>query len=90
MSNVSPIQGPQIVPVAPRGAGGPAAASTPSVGRERDHADFSVIARFRSQLASLPEVRQNVIDRVRAEIEAGDYESADKIEAAIDALVEDL
>lgn len=90
MSHVSPIRGPQAVNLTDRGASTPAPPSTASPTRGDDQADFSVIARLRAQLSALPEVRQNMIDRVRAEIDAGTYESADKIEAAIDALAEDL
>lgn len=90
MNQVSPIRGPQAVPQADRAATHPPAASVAAPAREHDQADISVIARLRAQLSSLPDVRQHVIDRVRAEIDAGSYESADKIEAAIDALVEDL
>lgn len=35
-------------------------------------------------------VHQELVDRVRAEIEAGTYETDDKIDAAIDELLEDL
>jgi len=90
MNHVSHIRGPQALPPTERGGSNPPTPAPPARLREHDQADISVIARLRAQMASLPDVRQNVIDRVRAEIDAGSYESADKIEAAIDALMEDL
>lgn len=35
-------------------------------------------------------VRQDLIDKVRAEIEAGSYETPDKIDAAVENLLEEL
>ena len=48
------------------------------------------VARYLNLLASMPDVRQELVDRVRAEIETGNYETPEKIEAAIDELAEDL
>lgn len=40
--------------------------------------------------ASDPQVRQELVDRVRKEIEAGTYDSPEKWEAALDHLLERL
>ena len=44
-------------------------------------------ARLLSQIAQLPQIRQEVVDRVRAEIADGAYDSPQRLDAAIDALV---
>ena len=55
-----------------------------------DRVEVSDTARYLAKLRDLPAVRQDLVDRVRGEIEAGVYESPEKIEQAIDELVEDL
>jgi Anti-sigma-28 factor, FlgM. len=57
--------------------------------REGDTVEFSNTARYLTKLKST-DVRQDAVDRVRAEIEAGTYETPEKIERVIDALLEDL
>ena len=61
-------------------------AATP---RAADRAEFSKAAQLLSKLAELPDVRQDLIDRVRAEIAAGTYETPEKLEIAIDKLIEE-
>jgi anti-sigma28 factor (negative regulator of flagellin synthesis) len=83
--------------------GSPAAVGLPETGRinrvnhetetsrvEPDRADFSETAKLLSRLSSLPSVRHNLVERIRAEIASGTYETPDKIEGAIDGLNEDL
>ncbi len=55
-----------------------------------DRVEVSDMARYLSKLRETPGVRQELVDRVRAEIENGAYESPEKIEKVIDELVEDL
>ena len=55
-----------------------------------DRVEVSDMARYLAKLRDVPGVRQELVDRVRSEIESGTYESPDKIEQAIDELVEDL
>ncbi|MCE9589456.1 MAG: flagellar biosynthesis anti-sigma factor FlgM [Planctomycetes bacterium] len=64
--------------------------STTTTTRPSDRVEFSQAAQLLSKLAELPDVRQDVVDRVRGEIAKGNYETDDKIEAAIDKLGEDL
>lgn len=58
--------------------------------RGSDQAEFSVAARLLSRLDELPDVRGDLVARVKAEIEAGTYETDDKLELAINELAEDL
>ena len=58
--------------------------------RGGDEVELSQAARLLSKLNELPEIRQDLVDRVRSEIARGTYESAGKLEAAIEGLMEDL
>lgn len=52
--------------------------------RGEDQVEVSDMAFFLSKLRELPEVRQELIDRVRAEIDSGGYETSEKIDWAIE------
>jgi negative regulator of flagellin synthesis FlgM len=58
--------------------------------RAHDQADFSVASKLLSRLSELPDVRHELIARVRAEIEAGTYETPQKLDAAVREMAEDL
>jgi len=85
-----------IPPVSPAARARETAATQPShpestaAARGSDRAEFSEVSRFLSQLAALPDVRQDLVDRVRSEIADGTYESDDKVKAALDGLLDDL
>lgn len=55
-----------------------------------DRAQFSEHARMLARLAELPKVREHVVDRVRAQIAEGTYESPEKLDAAVHALIQEL
>lgn len=75
----------------PRQINKPAARSQapPRVGAI-DRAEFSLPARMLSKLNQIPEIRQDLVDRVRSEIDAGNYDTPDKIDAILGDLLEDL
>lgn len=56
----------------------------------RDRVDLSQLARLRSRLKELPPVRTELVEQIRSEIDAGDYETADKIEKAVDEIAREL
>ena len=90
MNDVSPVTRPRATTTGPparqsRPVGGPAEAP-----RSADRAEFSKAAQLLSKLAELPDVRQDLIDQVRAEITAGTYETPEKLDQAIEKLMEDL
>ena len=58
--------------------------------RKADSIDLSSQARRLADLVASSPVRQELVNRIRAEIEAGTYESEAKINVAIDRLAEDL
>jgi len=55
-----------------------------------DRVEISPVAQWMDQLESVEPIRRHVVDNVRAEIEAGRYETPDRLGRAIDALAEDL
>ena len=92
MSDTAPI-GPLQVSPSPR-VGRESTAlkqeEAPSTSRGRDSVELSQTAQLLSRIAQLPDIRQGLVDRVRAEIEEGGYDTDEKIEALLDSLAEDL
>jgi len=58
--------------------------------RDHDEVDISEQALFLSRIRQAPAIRQELVDRVRAEIQAGTYESPDKLDQAARRLAEEL
>ncbi|MEM9415848.1 MAG: flagellar biosynthesis anti-sigma factor FlgM [Planctomycetota bacterium] len=58
--------------------------------RQDDRVELSNHARLLGKLNELPDIREGLVESVKSEIEAGRYETDERIEAAIEALVEDL
>jgi negative regulator of flagellin synthesis FlgM len=93
MSDIAPVSGPSFerlepVPV-PRTHQEPGR-SAGATDRPSDRVDISDRARLLSRLAAMPEIRQELVDSVRAQIEAGMYETEERLEEAIEALAEEL
>lgn len=55
-----------------------------------DQVEVSQTAHLLAKMAELPDVRQDLVNQVRAQIDAGTYETPEKIQAAVEALAEDL
>ena len=58
--------------------------------RSDDQVDLSDAARLRDQLAQLPEVRDELVERIKSEIGQGTYETDDKLEIAIGRLFDEM
>jgi flagellar biosynthesis anti-sigma factor FlgM len=64
--------------------------AAPQAGSLRgDSVEVSAAAQLLARLSDLPDVRSDLVDRVKAEITSGDYETPEKLDAAIDGLIED-
>ena len=90
MHNIHPVN----PPVAP-GAVDPTKAVTgnkppPEPTRICDTVDISTIAKLAVKAQELPDVRTELVAQVKAEIATGTYESTERIEGAIDRLMEEL
>ncbi len=55
-----------------------------------DRVEVSDHARLLARLKSLPEIRQDLVSRVRDEIQAGTYETPQKLDAALNQLIDEL
>ena len=58
--------------------------------RPGDRVELSVHARFLEQIRHLPEGRHDHVDEVRSAIDAGTYATQDKLDVALDRLLEDI
>ena len=67
-------------------------ASKAGAGRSRgnDSVQLSTVAQMLSKLNQMPDVRQNLVNQVRSQIQAGTYETPAKINAAVQGLLQDL
>lgn len=93
MSTVGPISPPpthvqaeppaKVVPT-------PHLAQTPSHADRSDSVDLSNRAKAFAALRDGDKVRRDLVDRVRADIERGAYLTDQRLEQAIDALLDDL
>lgn len=52
--------------------------------------DDETLAHWIRRVKQLPPVRRELIERIRAEIAAGDYETPERLEAAVERLLQDL
>ncbi len=62
--------------------GGPAALSPTG-----DVVEISTVAKLAAQVHDVPEVRADLVARVKAEIEAGAYETQERIDLTVDRLM---
>ncbi len=62
----------------------------PSPPRGADRAEISDAAQLLSRLNELPDVRHDLVERVRGEIAAGTYLTEAKLQHAIDQMLQDL
>ncbi len=90
MSDISPVHRPSAVTLDPQVRPGRTQPHADTATRGEDQVELSNTAQLLSKLHGLPEVRQDLIDRVRAAIADGSYETQDKTDAAIDSLLDDI
>lgn len=68
----------------------PAQDLRPSYAGGVDELDISPEADFVAQARDLPEIREDRVASIRAQIAAGTYETADKLEMAISGLLDEI
>ena len=82
-------QGPQ--PIYPRlAAFGVDAGQTVHAGTPRDHVEISPLGQMLDGISQLPEIRYEKVEELRAQLATGSYETTDKLELAIDRLLDEL
>ena len=83
--SVGPVDRTQAASAAQERAGVRAIAEPP-----RDRVEVSEHARLLDRLRRLPDIRQDLVTTVRQSIDDGTYETPQKLDAAIQQLLEDL
>lgn len=64
--------------------------SAAPVQRGEDRVELSDASRLLAKLLGLPEIRQDLVDQVRAQIEAGTYDTPEKMDQAIESMLDDI
>jgi negative regulator of flagellin synthesis FlgM len=82
------VHGPQSInaPHAPRSGQAPSAPPASSA----DRVDISQAAQLASQLADVPDVRQERIDAIRQAIADGTYETPARLDQALERLLDEI
>jgi len=86
----SPTPGRVPAPTQPGLRTSEAATQSPAARKLADQVELSDRARLLSKLRETPEIRQDLVDRVRSEIADGSYLTSDKLDSAADNLLTDL
>jgi len=89
MTNINGIQQAAVPPVQPAAAlsGNTATTAPYAVG---DTIEISQVARLTAAVHELPDVRTELVERVKAEIAAGTYETSGRMEAAMERLLDEM
>ena len=58
--------------------------------RSSDRVELSDQARLLSKLRQLPEVREGLVNSIRSQIQSGNYDTAERFDTAVNALLDDL
>ena len=88
MSDINPIARPAVAAIGVnRHTGRSLPAAETGASRAHDQVELSSAAQLLSRIGELPEIREDLVARIREEIQAGTYETSDKLDAAIDALI---
>ncbi len=64
--------------------------NTSAITRPSDRVEISERARLLSKIAAMPDIRSDVVDRVRGEIANGTYETDDKLDSAVQNVLDEL
>jgi negative regulator of flagellin synthesis FlgM len=75
---------------APHGVRPNQPAARPEATQIADEVDISEAARFAEQIQQMPEMREDRIEAVRRQIAEGTYETSDRLNAAIERLLDEI
>ncbi|HVW36394.1 MAG TPA: flagellar biosynthesis anti-sigma factor FlgM [Pirellulales bacterium] len=82
------LHGPQTISAPHARVGGPTQVASPAQGPDEVH--ISDAARLVDQVNQLPDIRQDRVNAIRAQLAAGTYETADKLSTALDRVLNEL
>ena len=91
MTNISPTSSVSLGRIEPASTVSVEAREAPKAPARRgaDRVEVSEMARLLGTLKQMPDVRADLVERVRGEIAAGRYETDEKLEIAIDLMIDD-
>lgn len=93
MSDIAPLGHfgvDQSAPVAPTGHRlTPGETTRVRSTRDTDRVEVSALANYLSLLREIEPYRPGLVDRVRGEIESGSYESSERLDLAVETLVDE-
>jgi anti-sigma28 factor (negative regulator of flagellin synthesis) len=55
-----------------------------------DRVEVSDQARLMARMKSMPDVRQNLIDQIKRQIQAGTYDTPERLDTALDRMIDEL
>ncbi len=91
MNDVSSISGlPTVTPVSRAKQLAEQARAEVAHQSPQDAVEISDVGTFLAKLGELPDMRLDMIAKVRAEIEAGTYETAERLDVTVTRLLEEL
>lgn len=90
MSDINPITRSQQPAFEQASRPASISSETSSAARTSDRVELSDQARLLSKLRQLPEVREGLVNSIRSQIQSGNYDTAERFDTAVNALLEDL
>jgi negative regulator of flagellin synthesis FlgM len=85
----SQLHGPQSIG-SPHGVRAAQSMTRPEAAQIADEVDISEAARLVEQVQQMPEMREDRVESVRQQIAAGAYETSDKLNAAVERLLDEI
>jgi len=86
IGGINPASGP--APIQPNAAAKPPKAQPAP--QQADSVEISLEAKIAGMLAEIPDIRAELVARVKAEIAAGTYETSENLDAAIATMLEEV
>lgn len=90
MTDINPIARPQPAALESSKKSARTSSESPAASRGGDTVQLSDQARLLSKLKQLPEVREGLVNSVKAQIDSGNYDTAERFDTAINAMLDDL
>ena len=90
MTDINPIARPQQTALEGLTKTPRQTSDNPTPQRGGDTVQLSNQARLLSKLKQLPEVREGLVNSVKAQIEAGNYDTNERFDTAVNNLLDDL
>ena len=90
MSDINPIARPQQATFETVSKPASTISDSSASTRTSDRVELSDQARLLSKLKELPDVREGLVNSVKSQIESGKYDTDERFDTAVNALLDDL